>query len=184
MARVSTEALELSSTPPPPGFDLRREIARLTALREKLAGCGTTEEKLRAVNSDSRVRRFFSSHRGLVRVLALGSEELFLLKCLVAAGQEHVLCLGDGGQLESSPASEGSVKSAFYALAEMIEKLDSRNGNGGVGFGNMGMALEDHEIRDLNKLLETLAQIERFYDCIGGIIGSVLQFLLFFIFTV
>lgn len=92
-----------------------------------------------------------------------------MLKCLVAAGQEHVLCLEETmPEMGSSVTGSGSVKSAFYALAKMIEKMDSGNGNSGGGFG---MGLEDHEIRELNKLLETLAQIERFYDCIGGVIG-------------
>lgn len=121
------------------------------------------------------MRRFFGSssrNAGLARVLStlrLDSENLFLLKCLVAAGQEHVLCSGETmPEMESSVMASGSVKSAFYALAKMIEKMDSGNGNSGGGFG---MGLEDHEIRELNKLLETLAQVERFYDCIGGVIG-------------
>lgn len=182
VARVSTEALELS--PPQPGFNFRREIARLSSLRDKLSGCVTLDDKRRVIDADSRVRRFFGSssrrrNAGLARVLAalrLDSDDLFFLKCLVAAGQEHVLCLGEiGPPLESPAASSSSVKSAFYALANMIENLDSYNRNSGAGFGNngTGMTLEDHEIRDLNKLLETLAQIERFYNCIGGIIGSV-----------
>lgn len=100
-----------------------------------------------------------------------------MLKCLVAAGQEHVLCLEETmPEMGSSVTGSGSVKSAFYALAKMIEKMDSGNGNSGGGFG---MGLEDHEIRELNKLLETLAQIERFYDCIGGVIGSVSSLSLF-----
>lgn len=173
MARISTEPLELS--PPPPGFNFRREITRLTSLRDKLAACDTLNDKLRIINADYRVRRFFNSstrNAGLARVLStlrLDSENLFLLKCLVAAGQEHVLCMGETmPEMESSVMASGSVKSAFYALAKMIEKMDSGNGNSGGGFG---MGLEDHEIRELNKLLETLAQVERFYDCIGGVIG-------------
>lgn len=176
-------------SPPQPGFNFRREIARLTSLRDKLAGCATLDDKRRVIDADSRVRCFFGSssrrrNAGLARFLAalqLDSYDLLLLKCLVAAGQEHVLCLGEiGPPLESPVVASGSVKSAFYALAKMIENLDSYNGNSGAGFGNKGtgMTLEDHEIRDLNKLLETLAHIERFYNCIGGIIGSVPSLLL------
>ncbi|XP_027337973.1 UTP--glucose-1-phosphate uridylyltransferase 3, chloroplastic [Abrus precatorius] len=171
VARVSTEALELS--PPPPGFNFRREIARLAALRDKLAACATLEDKLRVIDADSRVNRFFGPrHRNsrFSRVLAslqLNSDELFLLKCLVAAGQEHVLCLGGTESLDSA-GTVSSIKSALYALAEWIENFDSYNGNAGV---DLGMTLGDGEIRDLNKLLETLAEIDRFYDCIGGIIG-------------
>ena len=106
-----------------------------------------------------------------------------MLKCLVAAGQEHVLCLEETmpAMDSSSVTASGSVKSAFYALAKMIEKMDSGNGNGNgnSGGGGFGMGLEDHEIRELNKLLQTLAQVERFYDCIGGVIGSVSSLSLF-----
>lgn len=122
------------------------------------------------IDADSRVKRFFRSRRGLAGVLAslqLSSDQLFLLKCVVAAGQEHVLCLGETESLESSVATS-AVKSALYTLADMIENMDSFNGNGGAGFG---MALGDHEIAELNNLLEILAEIERFYDCIGGIVG-------------
>ncbi|WVZ07802.1 hypothetical protein V8G54_021148 [Vigna mungo] len=173
VARISTETLEVS--PSPPGdFNFYREIARLAALRDRIAACATLVEKLRVLNADSRVKRFFSSGRGLARVLAslrLSSDQLFLLKCVVAAGQEHVLCLDGTESLESAAAAASTasaVKSALYAIAEMIENLNSFDGNGGVG---SGMALGDYEIIELNKLLETLAEIDQFYDCIGGIIG-------------
>jgi len=178
VARISTETLEVSP-PPPDDFNFHREIARLAALRDRLAACATLVEKLRVLNADSRVKRFFSSGRGLARVLAslrLSSDQLFLLKCVVAAGQEHVLCLDGTESLESAAAAAATVsavKSALYAIAEMIENLNSFDGNGGVG---SGMALGDYEIIELNKLLQTLEEIERFYDCIGGIIGLVLRF--------
>ncbi|KAK7379391.1 hypothetical protein VNO80_04850 [Phaseolus coccineus] len=170
VARISTETLEVSP-PPQDDFNFHREIARLAALRDRLAACATLVEKLRVINADSRVKRFFGSGRGLARVLAslrLSSDQLFLLKCVVAAGQEHVLSLDETESLESAAAAASAVKSALYAIAEMIENLNSYNGNGSVG---TGMALGDYEIIELNKLLETLAEIERFYDCIGGIIG-------------
>ncbi|KAH1152880.1 hypothetical protein GLYMA_18G025500v4 [Glycine max] len=169
VSRISTETLEVSP-PPPPDFNFRREIARLADLRDRLSACSTLNEKLRVIDADSRVKRFFRSRRGLAGVLAslqLSSDQLFLLKCVVAAGQEHVLCLGETESLESSVATS-AVKSALYTLADMIENMDSFNGNGGAGFG---MALGDHEIAELNNLLEILAEIERFYDCIGGIVG-------------
>ncbi|CAJ1859405.1 unnamed protein product [Sphenostylis stenocarpa] len=175
VARISTETLEVSQ-PPPNDFNFHREIARLAALRHRLAACATLGDKLRVLNADSRVKRFFGSRRGLSSVLAsfrLSSDQLFLLKCVVAAGQEHVLYLDENEALESAAAAASAVKSALYVIAEMIENLDSYSGNGGTG---LGMALEDHEIMELKKLLETLAEIERFYDCIGGIIGSVLRF--------
>lgn len=174
VARVPIEALELS--PPTPEFNFYHEIARLKALRSKLDGCKTMKEKLKVIDRDSRVGEFFRSHRnsGLSRVLAsfnLTSNDLFLLKCLIAAGQEHVLSMGFYSGHTEMESATSSVKSALYALAEMIENLDVYNGNGSSGLGKMDMALEDEEIRDLKKLLQTLGEIERFYDCIGGIIG-------------
>ncbi|KAL4350105.1 hypothetical protein HN51_031179 [Arachis hypogaea] len=175
VARVSTEHLELS--PPPPGFNFRREIARLSALRDSLAACATLHDKLRLLDTDSRVRRFFRSGRSRVlESLRMSSGELFLLKCLVAAGQEHVLCSGvDGVEAATSATANtsSSVKSALYALAEIIESLDSHGSNGGsASFGrSTTVTLDDEEIRNLESLLESLGEIERFYDCIGGIIG-------------
>lgn len=174
VARVSTEAVELSQ--PAPGFDLNHEIARLKALRSKLANCKTLEEKLKVIDGDSRVRQFFRSRQnaGFSRLFASlnsSTKDLFLLKCLIAAGQEHVLSLGfQLGETEME-STMSSVKSALYALAEMIENMDIYNGNGSAGFGKTHMALQDEEISDLKKLLETLGEIERFYDCIGGIVG-------------
>lgn len=127
------------------------------------------------IDGDKRVKSFFNSRRyGFFRVLAslnFSEYELFLLKCLVAARQEHVLSLGCefvDGEVESV---RSSVKSALYALVEIIEKLDV-NGGGGEGLEtNIGFALNDEDIRDLRKLLKNLGEVEQFYDCIGGIIG-------------
>lgn len=174
VARVTTVPLEFAASPPPE-FDLRREISRLKALRSRLAECEGLEKRLRVVGGDRRVKEFFNSARnGFSRVLDsmnLSSYELFLLKCLVAAGQEHVLDFGfefaDDGGFESA---RGSLKSALYALVGMIEKLDVNGGNG--GFENrIGLSLNDEDIGDLRKLLKILAEVEQFYDCIGGIIG-------------
>lgn len=127
-------------------------------------------EKLLVLDADSRVRVFFAARSGgISKVLAfLEPAEVFLLKCLVAAGQGHVL----GSELDSSGGGhrvEGSdLKSAFFALAGLIEKRDlngewvdgDRIGDGGVG-----------DIEPLKKLLKTLSGVEQFHDCIGGIIG-------------
>ena len=95
------------------------------------------------MDADSRVKRFFRSRHGLARVLAslqLSSDQLFLLKCVVAAGQEHVLCLGETESLESSAsaaaATMSAVKSALYALAEMIEKKRKKMEERESGNGN------------------------------------------------
>lgn len=126
------------------------------------------------VSADSRVKELFGSRSGggglagALGAVDLDEGELFLIKCLVAAGQGHVLLGAEVG----APAGDfrepakSSLKSALYALVEMIERLDVNGGERKMGVGS-----EDEGIGDLKKLLRTLGEIERFYDCIGGIIG-------------
>lgn len=120
------------------------------------------------------MRNFFNSGGyGFSRVLAsmnLSEYELFLLKCLVAAGQEHVLSLGCEFVDSEVESVRSSVKSVLYALVEMIEKLDVNGGGEGLG-KKFGLNLNDEDIGDLRRLLKNLGDVEQFYDCIGGIIG-------------
>ncbi|XP_030446989.1 UTP--glucose-1-phosphate uridylyltransferase 3, chloroplastic [Syzygium oleosum] len=173
LTRVSTAPLEY--VPPAPDFDFRSEIERLAALRSRLAGAGSVAQKLGVVSADSRVKEFFGSRSsgggglaGALGAVDLDEGELFLIKCLVAAGQGHVLLGAEVG----APAggfrepAKSSLKSALYALVEMIERLDVNGRERKMGVGS-----EDEDIGDLKKLLRTLGEIERFYDCIGGIIG-------------
>lgn len=116
------------------------------------------------------MKRFFNSgvFSAVLASLNFSPQELFLLKCLVAAGQEHVLGWGfesAGSDLESA---RSSVKSAFYVIVEMIEKLDVNARGSGK---NIGLALNDEDFKDLNKLMKNLGEVEHFYNCIGGIIG-------------
>ena len=120
---------------------------------------------------DARVKRFFEglSRSGFATVLASLSGDsygLFLVKCLVAAGQEHVL--GLESEMSEFESTWSDIKSALYALVEMIEKLDNGRERSG---SNTGFGLKSEEVGDFEKLLKTLGEIERFYDCIGGIIG-------------
>lgn len=123
------------------------------------------------VDRDARVKRFFEglSRSGFATVLAslnVDSYGLFLVKCLVAAGQEHVL--GLEFELSEFKAARSDIKSALYALVEMIEKLDIGSKRSG---SNTGFGLKSEEVGNFEKLLKTLGEIEQFYDCIGGIIG-------------
>lgn len=65
------------------------------------------------------------------------------------------------------------LKTALYALVEMIERWDVGGGNGGSSHGHHqnDVVLEIEQVKDFNKLVKSLAEIEQFYDCIGGIIG-------------
>ncbi|KAK4579560.1 hypothetical protein RGQ29_029292 [Quercus rubra] len=169
VTRVSKAPVEYA--PPAPDFNFDGEISRLKNLRSKLSVAKTVEDKLAVVGRDARVKRFFEdlSRSGFATVLASLSGDsygLFLVKCLVAAGQEHVL--GFESQLSEFESAWSDIKSALYALVEMIEKLDNGRERSG---SNTGFGLKGEEVGDFEKLLKTLGQIEQFYDCIGGIIG-------------
>lgn len=172
ITRVTTAPVEY--TLPPPEFDFRREISRLEALRRRLSDSKCLKDKIKVIEGDQRVKSFFNSRRyGFSRVLAsmnLSEYELFLLKCLVAAGQEHVLSLGCEFVDSEVESAGSSVKSALYALVEMIEKLDVSSGDEGLK-KSIGLTLNEEDIGDLRKLLNNLGEVEQFYDCIGGIIG-------------
>lgn len=173
--RVSTAPVEYA--PPAPDYDFEQEIVRLKNICVKLSKGKSIEEKMKVIDRDSRVKQFFSSAQNrfsrVLPALNLDSHEYFLLKCLVAAGQEHVLCLGIEPVEGEFETARSVVKHALYSLVEMIEKFDiTGTGNGGVdSFGKGEIVLEKEELRDLKKLLMNLGEIEKFYDCVGGIIG-------------
>ncbi|XP_037497955.1 UTP--glucose-1-phosphate uridylyltransferase 3, chloroplastic isoform X2 [Jatropha curcas] len=174
VTRVTTVPLEYALPAPDSNFHL--EISRLKSLRSKLSGLNSLEQKLLLLDSDSRVKHFFSSHRNgvsrAVALLNLDLHELFLLKCLVAAGQEHVLSFGFELVESEAESARTSVKSALYALVEMIESFDlSEHGGKDSLQMSRGAFFNEEEIADLRKLLKTLEEIEQFYDCVGGIIG-------------
>ncbi|KAG6418471.1 hypothetical protein SASPL_120675 [Salvia splendens] len=165
--RVSTASVEHA---PPPDLSFYQEIARLKRLSEFLSGCRTFTDKLRVIDSDSRVKSFLKSWRIRFAGVSLSDRELFLLKCVAAAGQEHVLADFESGEIQMGMTS---LKSALYGLAEMIENWD---GDGGVGSQRVGQ----EKRAALRSLLKMLGEVEHFYDCIGGIIGyqiSVLELL-------
>ncbi|KAL2903158.1 UTP--glucose-1-phosphate uridylyltransferase 3 chloroplastic [Bienertia sinuspersici] len=170
LTRVSIAPVEFA--PPAPEFDFSKEIARLRSLKSKLSKAESLTLKHRVLDNDSRVSQFFNSSRNeFARVLEsvkLDSFEMFLIKCVVAAGQEHVISYGI--ETTEDESSRSSLKSALFSLAEMIESWNMEGS--GAGNGKMGMnKLMQEEIIALKKLLKTLTEMERFYDCLGGIIG-------------
>lgn len=175
VSRVSTAPIEYA--PPAPDFDFYQEIARLKAIKSRLEKCNSLRQRLRVIDSDSRVRLLFNDSRNrlarVLEILNLDDYQVYLLKCLVAAGQEHVI----GVEIESSSgevSANSAWKSALYALAEMIENWDASVESHGLRFG-------EGDVAAMTSLLKIIAEVEEFYDCIGGIIGyqiTVLELLL------
>ncbi|CAM8895571.1 unnamed protein product [Rhodiola kirilowii] len=175
VSRVTTAPIEYA--PQAPDFDLGIEIARLESLRSRLSGKANLEERIRVIDGDPKVKEFFNANRGVVsRIVAslnLREYDFYLIKCVVAAGQGHVISSGVFEVVQSELASaRGSLKSALYALVDIIEKWDG-NGMADVGYGRKidVLPLQREEVEALQELLKTLANVEKFYNCIGGIIG-------------
>ncbi|CAN1172931.1 UTP--glucose-1-phosphate uridylyltransferase 3, chloroplastic, partial [Linum perenne] len=176
ITRVSTATVECSPSAPD-DFNFHQEISRLRSLRSRLAECGTLRGKLLVLQSDPGVKRFFECRSRVMELLELDSEDLFLLKCLVAAGQEHVFGFESEAIVDDSSSEAGrgrtSLKTALYSLAEMIERFDlGHNGKRPAEHNGHGVHVAvKKEVKDLKLLLKNLKEIEKFYDCIGGIIG-------------
>ncbi|TVU19759.1 hypothetical protein EJB05_35930, partial [Eragrostis curvula] len=163
---------EQQQPPPPPRRDpaLAAEIARLSAILTQLRGARTLVDKLRALDAEPRVAAFFGEESSGGVLGALEAREVLLLKCLVAAGQEHVL----GDELDWSGFGHhehhrngvnggSALREALYSLASLVGKWSSEGVVGGeTGSGEMEL---------LRSLLKFLGDMEEFYDCIGGIIG-------------
>ncbi|KAL5710087.1 UTP--glucose-1-phosphate uridylyltransferase 3 [Ranunculus cassubicifolius] len=151
--RVSIAEVEYA---PIPEFDINREISRLQTLLTKLSNSSDLQQKLKLIGNESSVKKFFAKSR-VLRLVKLEAYELYLLKSLVAAGQEHVL--NSEFEFESK---KGNLRSVFYGLADMIENWDR------IGSEEKD---DDEVVKPLRKLLRILRDVEQFYDCIGGIIG-------------
>ncbi|KAG8085859.1 hypothetical protein GUJ93_ZPchr0010g10262, partial [Zizania palustris] len=174
---VSTAPLERGAGPVPvstseqPRRDpaLAGEVARLSAVRARLRAARSLGEKLRALDAEPRVAEFFGGASDGGVLGALEPREVFLLKCLIAAGQEHVLGWEldwDGSAHEHRLNGSGggsALRQALYSLADLIGKWSSE----GVVEGEPGSG----EMELLRRLLKFLGDMDEFYDCIGGIIG-------------
>ena len=108
----------------------RSELERLAPLREALLRCdGDLKMKTEVVDADPTVRAFVASNGPVARVLSnIGSEDSYLLKCAVAAGQVHVL--------------ENVSTQDPMTIANVIRPL-----------------------------VQTLRNVETFYDMLGGVVG-------------
>ncbi|XP_044977828.1 UTP--glucose-1-phosphate uridylyltransferase 3, chloroplastic [Hordeum vulgare subsp. vulgare] len=170
--RVSTASPEHGPGPGPSAEQqprphdqaLAAEVARLSAARARLRAARSLADKLRALDAEPRVAAFFgdASSRGVLA--GLQPREAYLLKCLVAAGQDHVLGaeLGwAGGGSHERPRNGSALREALYSLAGLVGKWSGE-----------GVAEDDAASGDLlRRLLKFLGDIEEFYDCVGGIIG-------------
>ncbi|CAM6096695.1 unnamed protein product [Calypogeia fissa] len=127
---------------------LEDEILELRGLQSQLQACKNRNEKIAVLDSNKRVRGVFGGV-GRPRVFvkpsvglasySLDEFDVYILKCLVAIGQEHLLewprGLGDVYAVQEkanprpifkSPAS--SVKGAFTRLGKVIENLEEPQG--------------------------------------------------------
>ncbi|KAL9230210.1 hypothetical protein vseg_005593 [Gypsophila vaccaria] len=167
--RVTTAPLHHA----PPELDLASELHRMRGLKSRLSAAKTLPQKHRVMDADARVRRFEFGR--VSESVALDPFEMYLVKCVVAAGQEHVVgCYGGSGDDDDEREDEGEfefgrsgLKGALYTLVEMIQRWDGV----GEGVGPTNVGLIDDEIKAFRNLVRVLKDLESFYDCIGGILG-------------
>ncbi|XP_078435521.1 UDP-glucose pyrophosphorylase 3 [Wolffia australiana] len=163
VVKVSIAPLEQA---PAPEFDVWEEISRLEGICSRLRSSKSLRDKIRVLDDDPRVKELFGDGgRRCSKLLSgLDSSQAFLVKCLVAAGQAHVLFSDVGGEMNVVTSHGNALKNALYVLADMIENWNSDLNGGGEylnGVGNMA----------LNGLLSMLEEVDHFYSSIGGIIG-------------
>lgn len=192
---------------------LNNDIDELKELQRKLMRLSTVREKMTVLDSQERVQRVFGGLGGrfyvrpaiVLALTTLDETQLYLLKCLVAAGQEHVLDVpfNWAGDLEGrmqgefdkcremaslSMSQDHLLRDGFVVLAQMIEGRDSSGIKPDRSRNVMGTAAADNQLEGaswmghdagvtsplhgtLLKLVNTLSKLEKFYNCIGGIIG-------------
>lgn len=165
---------------------LEEEIRNLKILRSSLCAAGSLHHKIEVLDRQQRVKSFYDGNGEVNFPSAfdgLGERQIFLLKCLIAIGQEHVFSV-EPSWLESKEEpvrSSSALKNAFYILLNMIENweksgnsardqryLHLRPGNDDTGPDTTG---NDEISLPLGRLLLMLEEMETFYDCIGGIVG-------------
>ncbi|KAM0888165.1 hypothetical protein ACQ4PT_028518 [Festuca glaucescens] len=171
--RVSTASLDRGPSPSLEQQPLASEVARLSAARARLRAARSLDDKLRALDAEPRVAAFFSDASGGGFLGGIEPRETYLLKCLVAAGQDHVLGAELGWasdthdherHLNGGGGGGGSaLREALYSLAGLVGKWS--------GEGVVEDVARSGETELLRQLLKFLGDIEEFYDCIGGIIG-------------
>lgn len=128
---------------------LDEELRELKSLRKSLQCAASFEEKMSIVDRNRRVRALFGGYgrSGIyvnpvvdLAMRVLNGKDLFLLKCMVASGQDHVLDIPpdllaaffdshEAGHSHVSPVSHeqpsgNPVKSAFSMLANFIKSWD------------------------------------------------------------
>lgn len=134
-------------------FDIWRldgEIRELRNLMRSIQSASSFGEKMSILDSNRRVRSLFGGYRrsGLyispvveLAMQVLSVKELYLLKCMVASGQDHILelpsdslaALFDSQKVDQSHVSSDSqeqpsgnpVKEAFLMLANFIKSWDT-----------------------------------------------------------
>lgn len=143
---------------------LSKDIRRLRDLISRLESASTLEEKDAEVSSDRRVRsvfgdgssRTFRKPSVTLALSILSPAQLYVLKCMVACGQEHLLetpvewqetvlhsrgvygsdsCVGPCSSEDQGAGS--SLKEAFGTLASMIEGWDGGDSSKSVFSGLM-----------------------------------------------
>jgi hypothetical protein len=125
-------------------FELQRaELARLRPLRDAMLRAGSDlGAKDKVLASDPRVAAFLDARGPVARVLSnVGSEEAYLVKCVVAVGQEAVL----ESRASDDPIHVSNALRALCATLKHVESFyDMLGGVVGYQFAALELIHEAH----------------------------------------
>jgi hypothetical protein len=168
---------------------LEKELQSLKDLNKQLQEASNLEERMTVIDRSNKhvhsmFGRFSYSGTFVNPVIALAMQvleksDLYLLKCMVASGQEHVLDAPSDMLSTLAGARADKVKDdakfelssddcslASPAKKKMDQEEVMQNGH----VSNAGTIIESIT-QSLQSLVRMLERMDRFYDSIGGIIG-------------
>jgi hypothetical protein len=168
---------------------LEKELQSLKDLNKQLQGASSLDERMTVIDRSNKhvhsmFGRFSYSGTFVNPVIALAMQvleksDLYLLKCMVASGQEHVLdapsdmlstlvgaCADKVKGDAKFELSSDDCSLASPAKKKMDQEEVMQNGH----VSNAGTIIESIT-QSLQSIVRMLERMDRFYDSIGGIIG-------------
>lgn len=166
-----------------PRWRLDGDIARLRNLQKELQSSRSLKERIAAVDRCPEVQAIFGTAQSPLAMFCLrelSEYDKYLIKCLVASGQEHVMDWTQPISQEQIVTGTDLLKGTFHLMGQLIQVCNDvkslQTWPSGIAGLNMlasnKRGREQEEFRlSLKGFLQVLDAMEKFYDCIGGIVG-------------
>ena len=186
-------------SPPLQARELEGEIQRLRALQERIRVAVSLEEKQKVLEKDPEVQRIWQALRE--KVECEDANQRFLLSCMIAAGQGHLLesvhLLKESGETngvhfeaQDRESERAPYLEAFHMLADVVRKMEGSKedlSTAPILQSSHCMPVNAHVWEErltnghlerptavrqaVSKLVNMLGRLDKFYDSIGGVLG-------------